>query len=119
MKRFVPLGILILAVALLAAAQAGYVARGKTLSDAAELLLSIGLALAFVLWMVADARTRRQTPCYDFGFLVALFFPVSLLWYVVWSRGWKGTFMLPALLGLLVLPWLAAVAAWILRYGLP
>jgi hypothetical protein len=119
MKRYGPLAMLLIAVAMVSALQVAYTTTGATASDAAAVLMSLVLGMAFIIWMVADARVRRQTPCYDFGFLVAVFFPVSLLWYVVWSRGWRGTLTLAALLGLMLLPWLSAAAAWIIRYGLP
>ena len=67
--------------------------------------------------MMADAHLRRQTPCYDFGFLVGVFFPISLVWYVFWSRGVRGILLLGALIGLMLLPWLAGIAAWVLRSG--
>jgi hypothetical protein len=109
--------VLCASVAAFSAFQIVYVVAGVATSEAADRLNSVGLALAFVLWVVADARRRRCVPCYDFGFLVAVFFPVSLLWYLLWSRGWRGTFLLAALFGLLLLPWLAAVIAWVLMYG--
>src|SRR6516165_2501880 len=98
MRPFVPLGMLVVAGAWFSALQVAYVAIGTTPSEAAAGLTSAGVALAFVIWVVADARARQQTPCYDFGFLVAVFFPASLCWYVVWSRGWRGMLMLAALL---------------------
>jgi len=108
---------------LTAAASAGllvaYVATGRTPSDRVQGLIPTGLGLALVLWMMMDARARHRTPCYDFGFLVAVFFPVSLVWYVLWTRGWKGLLTLVGLIGLWFVPWLTAMAAWILRYGFP
>jgi hypothetical protein len=118
MKRFGPLVMLLVAIALSSAVPAAYVGNGKPLSDAAQISTSLVFSVGFIIWVVADARTRRQTPCYDFGFLVTVFFPVSLLWYVVWSRGWRGTLMLAALVGLWILPPLCAAVAWELRHGL-
>jgi hypothetical protein len=41
---------------------------------------SVGWGLMLILWMDADARRRRMLPCYDFGFLAGVFFPLSLVW---------------------------------------
>lgn len=118
MKRFVPLGILALTAAASAAVLIAHVAAGRSPSVAIERLISLGLALATVFWVMVDARARHRTPCYDFGFLVAVFFPASLVWYAVWSRGWKGLLTLFSLAALWFVPWLSATAFWMLRYGL-
>jgi hypothetical protein len=91
---------------------------GKAPSDNVVRVSSVALAFAYILWIMADAAMRRKTPCYDFGFLVAVFFPISLFWYVFWSRGWRGFLLLGALIALMLLPWLAAVVAWALRIWL-
>ena len=118
MKRLGPFGILFATVIILAALQVDYAAFGKPPSETVLRLSSFSMAFALILWVMADAQMRRQTPCYDFGLLVTVYFPISLVWYVFWSRGWRGFLMLGALLGLMLLPWLAAVVTWALRTGL-
>jgi hypothetical protein len=117
MKRL-GLGIMLATSVAFSALLVAYVAGGKLPSDDAERLTSISLTWALVVWVIADARIGRRTPCYDFGFLVAVFFPVSLVWYVLWSRGWRGFLTLGALFGLVILPWVSASVAWVLRYGI-
>jgi hypothetical protein len=115
MKRIGPFGVLFASVLVLSALQFDYAAFDKVPSEDVLRMSSVALALACILWVMADAQMRRQTPCYDFGFLVAVFFPISLLWYVFWSRGWRGFLLLGALIGLMLLPSVAAVVAWALR----
>jgi hypothetical protein len=43
-----------------------------------------------------------------------LLFPLSLAWYCLWSRGWRGLLVLLALLALWLLPYAAAIAFWFL-----
>lgn len=119
MRRLGPMGILVATVASCSAFLVAYVAIDSAPSQGAQQLTSFGLSLAMVLWVMADARRGRRTPCYDFGFLVAAFFPVSLVWYVVWSRGRRGLLTLGALFGLMLLPWVSASVAWALRHGVP
>jgi hypothetical protein len=110
-------GLLLLPVAAISILQVVYIIFGATPSGPATLLFQLTFALAFILWMETDARHRRILPCHDFGFLVGIFFPLSLVWYVFWSRGRKGVLALAGLLTLLMIPWLSAMAAWLVMYG--
>src|SRR5262245_8128075 len=74
-------------------------------------------ALFVVYWMVVDARRRHRVPCHDFGFLAGLFLPVALPWYLIWTRGLRGLFVLALLLILLVLPSLCATLVWRVKFG--
>ncbi len=119
MKTIRSLGIVLVTVVLLSTFQFVYAAAGAAPPENVAQLASVAFVLACVLWIMADARRRRQTPCFDFGFLVAVFFPISLVWYVFWSRGTRGILLLAAFAGLMFLPGFATVAAWLLRNGLP
>ena len=69
--------------------------------------------LTVLMWIVADARLRGKTPCYEFGFFLYMTFPASILWYVVRSRGVvKGILLLLLILLLAILPDMVATAAW-------
>jgi hypothetical protein len=72
-------------------------------------------SLLLLLWMDTDARRAHRLPCYDFGFLATLTYPLSLVWYCLWSRGWRGILLLHELVLLLFAPWLVALALWLLR----
>jgi hypothetical protein len=115
MRALGPFGMLAATVAAASAFLVAYVAAGRYPSATALRLASLGVDLGLILWIAADARLRRRTPCYDFGFLVAVFFPFSLVWYVVWSRGLKGLLTLAGLFGLAFLPWVFAGLAWAFR----
>jgi hypothetical protein len=47
-------------------------------------------AIVLVAWMVADAKERRRTPCFDYGFFLFMLYPFSLFWYWTRLRGWSG-----------------------------
>jgi hypothetical protein len=119
LTRLGPFGILFAAVIILAALRFDYAAFGTTPSDNVSQLSSSAVVLACVLWIMADAHLRRQTPCYDFGFLVAVYFPISLVWYVFWSRGMRGIVLLSGLIALMLIPWMAGIAGWLLRSAVP
>lgn len=115
MRRLNPLVTLLVWVLAISAFPAGCIAAGRGLPPAAEMLASFALTLAFVLWVDLDARRRGIVPCHDFGFLVAVFFPASLLWYVFWSRGGRGALTLALLASVVVVPPLLALAAAVVR----
>src|SRR5262245_14805754 len=85
------------------------VSAGGGGSSVLTTIMAAGWALMLISWMDADARRFGRLPCYDFGLLAAVFFPLSLLWYCLWSRGWRGMLVLLLLFGLWVAPYLFAV----------
>lgn len=73
-----------------------------------ELVVLSYVPTVFVLlWMAADAQHRRCTPCYDFGLLMSLLFPLTLLAYLLWTRGWWGIAVFMGIMALVYFPWIA------------
>jgi hypothetical protein len=62
--------------------------------------LTMGPALMTVLWLCQDARRRRIGAVTDLGFLLMVFWPIAIPWYVFKSRGLRGVLVL---LGVLLL----------------
>lgn len=112
-----PMATLVAAVAAISAFFIAHSAVRPSSSETAQLLTSLGLTFAFVLWMIADARSRHQIPCYDFGFLAGVFFPASLVWYVLWTRRRRGLLTLAGLIGLMFLPWISAAVVWTVTHS--
>lgn len=103
----------LVALSLATAAALGVLAWARVAPSAGtEAVLGFGWALMLLLWMDADARRRRRLSCYDFGFLAALFFPLSLVWYCYWSRKWGGVLVLLLLLVLWLAPYVLALVFW-------
>jgi hypothetical protein len=91
-----------------------YVMADRTPTAAAELLLTFSWTVMLALWIDADSRHRHRSPCFEFSFLAAVYFPVSLLWYCVWSRGWmRGLLLLLVIFGLWILPRFFAGVFWV------
>jgi len=89
-----------------------YVVAGVVPSDRMLALIALSFGFFVVLWVIRDARERGCTPCFDFGFLVFAGFPVSVVWYLVWTRGWRGFITVGIFLGLYLIPWLCALVLW-------
>jgi hypothetical protein len=94
-----------------------YLFAGLSASASFQTLAGVGWAVMLVLWVVADARRRRAVPCYDFGLLVGVTFPVSVAWYCVWSRGWRGFLWAGGLILLWLAPYVVAGIVWGMLYG--
>ncbi len=109
MRLPVRLSTLVLLTTGLSAFWIAYVLRGVPISDGAETLTSVSFCLFTILWVESDAHRRGRTPCHEFGFLVYLFFPLSIVWYLFWTRGARGILVMIALLALFGTP--AIVAA--------
>ena len=75
--------------------------------------------LSAVTWIQTDAQLRRQTPCFDFGWLVWMTAGVSIPWYLLRTRGSRGLLILLMFLFLLVLPHFAATIVGMIRDGRP
>jgi hypothetical protein len=114
MRRLDPWGVLIFLALGLSAIQVASRAARVPISEQADQLAVFAWGFSIVYWIVRDARRRSRVPCHEFGFLVAAAFPISLVWYVFWTRGWRGISTLGGLYGLMCLPGLAAYVTWLL-----
>ncbi len=93
------------------------VGAGAPISNDLMYVATYGWVFLLMLWVVADAKHRHRVPCYDFGFFVFYFFPVTIVWYCLWSRGWRGMLMLLFFVVLWFVPFAAALMAWELRHS--
>ena len=82
--------------------------RSPTAFSAATILVNI-LPFFIIFWVMQDARRRRCVPCFDIGFLLGVTFPLGVIWYLFWTRGWKGFALLAVFLTLFVAPWVFGV----------
>jgi hypothetical protein len=101
-------GQLLVLSALLTAFQLAHVLLAAPMSKPAEWVAQYSFPVFLILWVNADARRRCLVPCFDFGLFLALFFLPVFVWYLLWSRGWKGLLVLLGIFGLMIVPPLLA-----------
>jgi hypothetical protein len=85
-----------------------YAVIGIEASPLAEALLRLAPPLGVALWVEADARRLRRTPCYEIGAFVLFGWPMAVPSYCLWSRGRPGWRLALALIGLILAPSLIA-----------
>ena len=114
---FHPLAPLVVFSLALSALLAMYLAAGLSPSPAFEAVTTLSWSILLAFAVVTDARRRGQVPCFDFGMFCYLFYPIAIPWYCLRSRGWRGMFLLAAILLLWVLPYLVGEVVWEALYG--
>ena len=87
-----------------------YVVLGVNPSPLQMALMPFAIAFFMILWVLEDAHRQQGYPCYDFGFFVALGFPFSVVWYLLWTRGFRGLLVMGIFLGIYLAPWLCAIS---------
>lgn len=103
---------IVLAMLLVVYASAGY-APSRNFDSAT----SLAWPLLVACWAAADARRRRVTPCFDFGFFCYALLPIAVPAYCLWSRGWRGMLTLLGLSALAVLPFVVEAVALAMLCG--
>ncbi len=72
-----------------------------------------GFYVGVLSWIETDARLYRRTPCFDFGYLMSMAMPFSLIWYLLSTRGWWTFLLIPMLIFLWMLPGISLAIAWV------
>jgi hypothetical protein len=111
-----PLSPLFLSALAMSAALSVYVAARVEFSPAILELSALGWFFFLLVWIEADARRSRRTPCFDFPWLCAICLPVSLPWYCFRTRGLRGLLLLLLFAFLWLLPYLTAFAVALAVY---
>ena len=108
---------LVLLSVLVGVFQGFYIFSGRSYSPLAEFFASATMPVAVMIWVVWDARSRRCTPCWDFGLMVYLGWLLVVPGYLIWTRGWRGILLLFAFICLIFLPVFLPMVAWAFMHG--
>lgn len=85
---------------------------GELVSDATQSLWSLVFVIITIIWVIADADTNNFEKPFDFGFLIYIFWPVALPYYLVSTRGVEGIVLFLGFVGIWIGPWLAGLIAY-------
>ncbi|HEX5105004.1 MAG TPA: hypothetical protein VFV87_14390 [Pirellulaceae bacterium] len=78
-----------------------------------QFLAAYAMPITIALWVAADMKAGGHTPPLDLPFFVLLAFPLSLLWYCVWTRGGQGLLLALGLVFLSYLPYVTTAVVWV------
>ena len=84
-------------------------------SDHAGLVSSILFPFLLAFWVVADARRRHRSLCYDFGTFVFFGWPVVVPVYLFQTRGTRAFLTLLYFVGLWIFTWFVTWTVSLIR----
>lgn len=116
-KKNLSLSTLILLSAGMAAVEVMLNSQGEVASDSTQSLWGLIFLVVTIVWAMADSETNEFEKPFDFGFLMYIFWPVALPYYLVSTRGLEGIVVFFGLIGIWLGPWLAGLVAYTYVYN--
>ena len=98
---------------MLAAFDSCYVIFNVSPSPLAIVIMQYTMPICFATWVQTDARRRGCTPCFDFGMFVAMIWALTVPWYLIWTRGWRGVALTAMFIGMFLTPYIVATVVYI------
>lgn len=92
-------------------------ARGEGLSDTTQILWGGIFIIMSTLWVVVDADSNNFEKPFDFDFLIYIFWPIALPYYLISTRGLEGAIIFFGFINLWLGPWLAGLVAYTYVYN--
>lgn len=90
--------------------------QGEVVSDETQSLWGFIFLVITIIWVIADSETNDFKKPFDFGFLIYLFWPVALPYYLITTRGFEGFVFFLGLMSIWLGPWLAGLVAYTYVY---
>lgn len=89
-----------------------YAANGVAVSLGAQTLSGLGWTWVMACWVNEHSHRRGKVPSYDFGLLLIILYPFSVLWYCFWLYRWRGVLVMLLLVLLWSVPQIASQIVW-------
>jgi hypothetical protein len=83
-------------------------------SPVLQLVVSWGIATCVAVWTVQDARSRRCTPCFDFGMFVFFTWFMAVPCDLIATRGWRGLLIIVTTLFTMVVTMIGIIVVCVL-----
>ncbi|MEH6542493.1 MAG: hypothetical protein V7721_01000 [Porticoccaceae bacterium] len=90
--------------------------RGEVVSDSTQSLWGILFVIVTIVWAMADSETNEFDKPFDFGFLMYIFWPIALPYYLISTRGIEGIVLFFGFISIWLGPWLAGLVAYTYVY---
>lgn len=82
-------------------------------SNSTQTLWGLVFLLLSILWANIDANRNSFEKPFDFGFLVYIFWPIALPWYLYTTRGVEGLLIFLGFITIWLGPWLSGLIAYV------
>ena len=90
---------------------------GEVVSDSTRSLWAVIFLVMTIIWAMADADTNDFEKPFDFDFIMYVFWPVMLPYYLFSTRGIEGIVLFLGFVCIWLGPWLAGLVAHIYVYN--
>lgn len=90
--------------------------QGEVTSDVTQTAWGAISLFLTIVWAMADSETNDFDKPFDFGFLMYMFWPIALPYYLYSTRGLDGIVLYIGFMGVWVGPWLAGLVAYTYVY---
>ncbi|WP_428622455.1 hypothetical protein [Sedimenticola sp.] len=91
--------------------------KGEFAPDSTQSLWGLISLILTIIWAVADSETNNFDKPFDFGFLMYVFWPIALPYYLCKTRGADGLILFIGFIGIWLGPWLAGLVAYTYIYA--
>ena len=115
-KKNITISTLILLAIGMGAVEVFLNSSGEVVSDSTQSLWGLIFLVMTIVWAMADADTNEFEKPFDFGFLMYIFWPVALPYYLVSTRGIEGVVLFLGLISIWLGPWLAGLVVYTYVY---
>lgn len=86
--------------------------KGEVISLSAETTWGLIFLFLSIQWVNCDADRENFSKPFDFGFLVYIFWPIALPWYLISTRGIEGLLVYLGFIAVWLLPWISGLIAF-------
>lgn len=115
-KKNLSISTLILLAISMAAVEVFLNSSGEVVSDSTQSLWGLVFLIVTIVWAMADSDINEFEKPFDFGFLMYIFWPVYLPYYLISTRGIEGIVLFFGFMGIWLGPWLAGLVAYTYVY---
>ena len=90
--------------------------KGEVVSDVTQTFWGLSSLILTIIWAMADSESNDFERPFDFGFLMYMFWPIALPYYLCKTRGIDGLVLYIGFIAIWLGPWLAGLVAYTYLY---
>ncbi len=92
--------------------EVSFTLQAQQVSDTTRIIWGFVFLISSVLWVANDVKGRNFPRPFEFSFLMYIFWPIALPWYLMKTRGAEGFVLFLGFVALWLAPWMAGLVAY-------